>query len=190
MYLQEPSTPLKPYKKKNKKNRAKAVDDQVSEFLALENCSFEQRDSGITNQEKWLVICESDDELRIDERIDNWLNIRCVIKDVIESVKNKYFIKKNEFVSRKIDRSPKANDECPSPFSSPCNLHWFMAKSKLGSRRLGFGATFTYLVNGGIEEEFTLHKIISMESINEFDSNMVIDEVSNLPFSEIQNSNL
>ena len=166
MYLQEPSTPLKPTKKRGKKNGSKAVDDQVAEFMAFESHDFEGHASAGTNHENWLVIYEAEEQTTCEDSINNWLTNKGVIRDSVENVKFNYFNSKKDTISKVLECSYNDQQEMFSPITSPQNIHWFMLKSKLGGRRQGFGTEFTYGEEGGFKEELTIHKFGSVQDTN------------------------
>ena len=168
MYLQEPSTPLMPARRRIKKKKGKEVDSQVAEFLAFETHDFEKQRTADSKKAAWLVIYDAEDGLTVEDRVEAWLTEKGIKRSEVDTIKYDYFSSKKESISRFLDDSPVSVDgeEAFSPISSPTNFHRFFNNSKLGTRRLGFGASFHYSnTDIRIREEFTLHRLSSIDEL-------------------------
>ena len=191
MYLQEPSTPLKPTKKGSKKSRAKATEDQVAEFMAFENCDLENSSTLGSQTEQWLVVYEVESEPTIEERIEKWLTDRSVYRDSAETVKYDYYSTRKDSITKRFSDSSPTDVGGLSPFGSPQNLNEIWTTSKLAKRRLGNLSAFTFS-NEDIGEQgmITKQRAISLRTANELEHELMLVENDSVDYSTTSYGNL
>ena len=87
MYLQEPTTPLRPPKKRRQKNTVDTDDAKVAEFLALSQYS----DNLFTNPSERQEPIGDPIQESVESRIEKWLVEKGITRSSPEDVKHLYY---------------------------------------------------------------------------------------------------